>query len=229
MPLTVAIVEDDEDLAEELHYHIQAAGIVAFRATSSASLKQLILQEPIDVVLLDLGLPDEDGLPIAQWLSLDAGKRVVMLTARASVMDRVEGFSSGADIYLTKPVDMRELIGAIRSVARRLPAHDSDTVIDLQRSALCRGHLQVLLTGLEMEFMLCLARAATARVSKMEIEQALYPAGDATANRKLEVLLSRLRGKLEKTGFKNLIRTDWGRGFTLTERVLVAGQARAEK
>lgn len=221
MSLAIALVEDNQDLSEEISYHLLRAGMRTFPVRDSSALRQLLQNQTIDIVLLDLGLPGEDGLSIARWLSADPSKRIVMLTARTSLTDRIDGFTAGADIYLTKPVDMRELVQALNSVARRLPNRDDELVLNLKAGSLSKGNLIAHLTGSETRFLAILAQAVEGRVSKIELEDALYPPGDQSAQRKLEVLLSRLRNKFKKTGFPDLVRTDWGRGFTLTEQVRV--------
>lgn len=221
MPLTIAVVEDDPDLAEEVQFHLRKAGMTALHVDCAAALDKTLSEQQIDVLVLDLGLPDEDGLSIARRLSSLSEMRIIMLTARASVLDRIQGLDSGADAYLTKPVNMQELVRVVHSVARRLPPRSDSLVLDSKHGRLRRGQFQIELTSLEASFLVALASSESFRLSKAEIEQSLYPAGDPSAQRKLEVMLSRLRTKLKNAGVNDLVRTDWGRGFALTQKVLV--------
>lgn len=221
MSLKVAVVEDDQDLAEEVQFHLRQAGMTTLHAQDAATLDRILAGESIDVIVLDLGLPGEDGLSIARRLSSLPNIRIVMLTARTSVLDRIQGFDSGADVYLTKPVNMQELVRVVFSVARRLPPRADKLKIDAKRGLLHNGARVIELTSLELEFMLSLAKSEDFRVAKVDIEHALYPQGDSTAHRKLEVMLSRLRSKLKEFDLGDLVRTDWGRGFILTREVQV--------
>ena len=101
--ISVIVVEDETDLAEEIAFHLQLQGMQPRLAGDGEELDRLLREQSCDVVLLDLGLPGEDGVSIAQRLAPREDLRVVMLTARNAVLDRVQGFESGADVYLTKP------------------------------------------------------------------------------------------------------------------------------
>lgn len=219
MSLNIAVVEDDQDLAEEVQFHLRQAGMTTFHANSAEALDRILATESIDVIVLDLGLPGEDGISIARRLSSVPNIRIVMLTARTSVLDRIQGFDSGADVYLTKPVNMQELVRVVLSVARRLPPRAETLRLDAKRGLLRKGEQVIELTSLELEFMVSLAKSADFRVAKVDIEHALYPQGDSTAHRKLEVMLSRFRSKLKEFDLGDLVRTDWGRGFILTREV----------
>ncbi|PWC51763.1 hypothetical protein TSA6c_18860 [Azospirillum sp. TSA6c] len=122
--LDVLVVEDHADLAEEVVAYLRARGLTVRAVDSGRTMDQAILERRPDVILLDLGLPEEDGVSIARRLAANArlgdpAIAVVVITARGRVEDRILGLNAGADIYLVKPLDMRELEAAIGAVMRR--------------------------------------------------------------------------------------------------------------
>lgn len=131
MAVDVLVVEDHADLCEEIVSYLRARGMTVRAAESGRTMDEALAARQPDVILLDLGLPEEDGVLIARRLAAAGGKAgIIVITARHRVEDRILGLNAGADIYLTKPLDMRELEAAIGSVMRRRErgleqAHDS--------------------------------------------------------------------------------------------------------
>lgn len=117
--LDVLVVEDHVDLSEEIVSYLRARGMTVRSADGGRAMDRAIAERRPDVILLDLGLPDEDGMAIAGRLSDDPRSGLIVITARGRVEDRIHGLNAGADIYLVKPLDMRELEAAIASVMRR--------------------------------------------------------------------------------------------------------------
>jgi len=119
--IRLAVLEDYEPHREELVHLLRLEGFDVFTAESGEELDQLLLEAPLDLVILDLNLPGEDGLSIAARLQKQSPEtRIVMLTGRARGIDRVQGYEAGADIYLTKPQRPREILAAIRAMTRRI-------------------------------------------------------------------------------------------------------------
>ena len=114
------VVDDDDDYREIVVSSLLKDGYPCRGACSSATLQAALSERPADIVLLDLNLGPEDGLDIAQQLSHDRQIGIIMMTTRGMVEHRLDGLAMGADAYLVKPVDMRELIGVIRNLHRRL-------------------------------------------------------------------------------------------------------------
>lgn len=119
MALDVLVVEDHADLCEEIVSYLQARGMTVRAAENGRTMDEALAVRQPDVILLDLGLPEEDGVLIARRLMAAGKTGVIIITARGRVEDRILGLNAGADIYLTKPLDMRELEAAIGSVMRR--------------------------------------------------------------------------------------------------------------
>lgn len=119
MALDVLVVEDHADLREEIVSYLQARGMTVRAADTGRAMDDAMAVRCPDVVLLDLGLPEEDGVSIARRLAGDPRSGIIVITARGRVEDRILGLNAGADFYLVKPLDMRELEAAIASVMRR--------------------------------------------------------------------------------------------------------------
>jgi DNA-binding response OmpR family regulator len=121
--IRVVVVEDDTDLCEETVYNLSQEGADAVGMHDGPSLYRYLMKFKVDIVVLDIGLPGENGFTIARHLRESPGTRsigIIMLTALGESENRVEGMDSGADIYLVKPTPIRELHAAIKSLARRL-------------------------------------------------------------------------------------------------------------
>lgn len=128
----VAVVEDDADLRDSTLDFLTALGYPVWGVGSGEALYQRLADDPVDVVVLDVELPGEDGFSIAGKLQGAADLAIVMVTGRGALDDRLTGLSSGADTYLVKPVNLRELAANIDAVARRLgclapPPHTART------------------------------------------------------------------------------------------------------
>ena len=117
---TILIVDDEPDLREVLEEYFVAQGYVALNAESAAAARALAAQHPVDLALVDIHMPGEDGLSLARYLrERYASIAIVMLTSAGAVIDRIVGLEIGADDYVAKPFDPRELLARVKSVLRR--------------------------------------------------------------------------------------------------------------
>ncbi len=238
MIIRVLLVEDDRDLSESLARYLGRMGI---EVRTAESIEALNLQEPqnVDIILLDINLPGENGMIAATRFRQQSNVGIIMLTARSAVEDRIMGLSIGADSYLIKPVDPRELEAAIRSLHRRLvstppalstPPLNQDTtrwVFDNSKWSLCPPNGQPLvLSAMEYHFVSLLVQNAGEAVSRERILSGLGKySGDAEA-RSLDTLLSRLRRKVEIVSPETPlpIRSVRGIGYVFAESVEVIGR-----
>jgi DNA-binding response OmpR family regulator len=128
-PLRIALVEDDDALRDRvLVPGLRDYGFDVHAMRDAAALDALMAETPVDIVVLDVGLPGEDGFAVTQRLRAVSGVGVVLLTGRGEVADRIRGLSEGADAYLAKPVVLGELAATLHSLARRLRASPTLTV-----------------------------------------------------------------------------------------------------
>jgi DNA-binding response OmpR family regulator len=204
--MQILLVEDDELLAEGIVSALSRAGFaVNWLSTGKAACTQVVA-EPPDIMLLDLGLPDIDGIEVL---------KVLILTARDSTNAKVIGLDSGADDYLTKPFELDELLARLRVLERRL-GNSSSSLINIGPLSLNTAHHEVLLDGAALvlsrrEYMLLKALVEHAGViqTREGLEAKLYSWGDEVASNAIEVHIHNLRKKLPP----NFIRTLRGIGY----------------
>jgi DNA-binding response OmpR family regulator len=221
----IGLIEDNIDYRDNLAFFLRREGFdIAFQSDGHA-IDHTLAEHPCDLILLDLGLPDEDGLAIAQRLRMKQPTLgIVMLTARGSLDDRVSGMREGADAYLVKPVDFSELMAVLKSLLRRLDTA-AKTVKKTAKTPpawrLRAAQLQLVspegapikLTGREAKLLGHMARAYPHPVTR----QVLVDSSDAVLNsldfRPLEVALSRLRKKIQEATGQGLILSSRSEGY----------------
>jgi DNA-binding response OmpR family regulator len=214
--LRVVVVEDDPDLSEEIAWRLNETGMQVTACPDAKSFHAHIAEHHADVVVLDLGLPDEDGLSIAKKLSQHEDMRIVILTARAMVEDRIAGFEAGGDVYLTKPVDLAELSSVVQRLGVRLPGHIKTTWrLDTTRAILTIPEIgKVELTTKENIILQKFAEAPKQTVTRSVLVKALWGREDPSTDQRLMVNMSRLRAKLnERNDDREVIRTCWQVGY----------------
>lgn len=203
----VAVLEDNLALCEELVLFLEDEGFVAEGFSHAASFMAAHRLQPFGTILLDLGLPDKDGIAVADELSKsrdDIG--IIILSARDTVGDRIRGLSVGADAYLVKPFEFDELLAHINALTRRKSLYLSagEWVLDEQQKVLrySENHTQsVLLAAQEVSILKALADQYPDFVTRNEMILALGEDYRVYDERRLEKVISRLRKKLsEKWG-----------------------------
>ncbi len=206
-PVRIAIVEDDADQSASMAEYLTMQGYNVWTAESAAGFYRELVTHPVDVVLLDIGLPEEDGLSIARHVK-ETGIGIIIVSARSHLDDRLTGLDSGADIYLTKPVDLRELVAHIEALWRRLAAdndkpataasggHSSWYLLREERRLLTPDREWVDLTPNEFAFMECLVDGG-GEVSRHDVAAVLSNEPSNFSFHRIDVLISRLRKKVE--------------------------------
>ncbi len=208
------LLEDDVDLGQAVADHLEAAG---HQVHWCKLIEQARGASAPDLALLDLGLPDGDGLDLLrEWRRLGRRWPVIVLTARDQVSGRIRGLQAGADDYLVKPFDLDEMLARVDAVCRRSVPATQVTLgalsIDLEGKHLRRGGEPVALTAMEWSVLEVLARCPGRVVSRARIDDQLAAAGlaDSDSN-SLEVIISRLRRKIGAEA----ISTQRGLGYRL--------------
>lgn len=208
----IALVEDDLDLAEEICFQLQHHDMNVSSFENGKSFENWLKKNQCDLVLLDLNLPDGDGLMIAKNLSHRSDLRIVILTARVMTVDRIAGFEAGADAYLQKPVDLGELIAVMKRLLQRLPTPTQKWQLKTEMNQIVSPNGELIkLTSNENRFLQLLKNAPEQFLTRNELENGLWGLSDLHTTRRLEVLISRLRQKLDY----KLIQTNWGGGYSL--------------
>ncbi|AXB42865.1 response regulator transcription factor [Amycolatopsis albispora] len=214
--MRILVVEDDDGVAAAVVDALVSAGHGAVRARLAAEVPQL--RQDADLVLLDLGLPDADGLAVLRELRRAADLPVLVMTARSAERDIVRTLRLGADDYLVKPVRLPELLARIDAVARRRPRSRpapevvelGDVRIDLAAARVTAGGTEIALTGKEFDILAVLAKAAGTAVSRQALVEQVW--GEAPGPRTLDAHVVTLRGKLDRPG---LLATVRGFGYRL--------------
>ncbi|MCK9395409.1 MAG: response regulator transcription factor [Methylobacter sp.] len=218
--MNILLIEDDAVLADGLTHTLSGSGYSVTSATTGAYAKQLLLAQDFDLIVLDLGLPDMDGLELLRKLrSRKIPLPILILTARDGVNDRINGIEQGADDYMTKPFELRELEARVHALIRRCYGGFNNDIV-IGRLALDTQNHQVLVDGQtinlsarEYGVLEILLIQAGKVVSKDRIAQRLAADGDALTDNAVEIYVHRLRKRIEPYGA--VIRTVRGLGYLL--------------
>lgn len=208
----VLIVEDDQDLRESIIEYLAVAGFDATGVRNAAEFYQAVAQGGWSVVVIDIGLPDQSGFVLVEYVRSNTDMKVIILTARDALDDRIRGYDAGADLYLVKPVDCRELAAAITSQAQRYrrrslqqasnlftappPLIDVWSLAQSSWTFVAPDGTQMQLTGKELQFLELLAAGQGKVVSRDTLLLKLYQRHDEYTSRSLDSLVRRLRVKV---------------------------------
>jgi len=218
----VLLVEDDPRIArfvaKGLREKSYAVDIVA---TGAEALYQIAIS-PYDVIVLDVMIPEPNGFAVCRELRSKGNRTpVLMLTARDSVEDRITGLDGGADDYLTKPFEFRELVARLRALLRRPTALQpakltvDDLVVDTSGQFVSRGGKPIPMTAKEYALVEFLARNAGRVVGRAEIAEHVWDEEFDPFSNLIEVYINRIRRKIDGEGTKPLLHTRRGAGYVL--------------
>ena len=204
----ILLIEDDHDLCSLMQDYLAQHRFEVAAALDGSRGLALALAESFDLIILDVMLPVLDGFEVLRQVRKRSSTPVIMLTARTAAADRVAGLDMGADDYLPKPFDPEELLARIRAVLRRAGSgeHSSTEVeagklrLNLQMREAWYHGAPLLLTSLEFDLLEVLVNAAGKAVSRDQIAAALYQRKSTPYERSLDVHVSHLRKKLERSG-----------------------------
>ena len=218
--MRLLLIEDDAALRLTLARQLEADGYRVDQARDGEEGLFLAREYPVDLLIVDLGLPKLNGLTIVQRLRQDGSALpILILTARSSWQDKVVGLEAGADDYLVKPFEYPELLARIKALLRRALKTASGVLnlsplsIDLVAQAVRLNGAVLELTTFEYRLLETLVRQRPGIVTKQALSDYLYPHGEDRDSNVLEVLVGRLRRKLDPAGSVGLIDTVRGRGY----------------
>jgi DNA-binding response OmpR family regulator len=210
--LSICIVEDNDDLRDSLVEVLRGAGhrVVAFGCAED--LSDAWANDAVEMIIADLNLPGEDGLAlVARLKRAQPGLRVLMMSTRTAIGDRVRGYDVGADIYLPKPVDKRELLAAVRSLARQIrtdaqataeEVHGGVVQVDTRTLRLRGPGGDIPLVAAEVALLSALARAPGQQLEYWQLLEVLRMDLDNESSRTtLAVRMTRLRGRFTQVGW----------------------------
>ena len=198
------MIEDDSRLADMVREYLGKAGFDVIHAESGTRGLALHGREPVDAVVLDLMLPDGDGLEICRRIRARSDSPILMLTARGDPMDRVVGLEMGADDYLPKPFEPRELLARLRAILRRGRAGPRADVLRFGRLEIDRGAREVrldgsprVLTGYQFALLLALAEHSGRVMSRETLMDVVKGEQFDAFDRSIDVHISRIRAAIE--------------------------------
>jgi DNA-binding response OmpR family regulator len=221
----VALVEDDEDIRRLVRDLLVREGFAVEVADTAAAFDQILARRRPDLVILDLMLPGEDGLSICRRLRSRGATPILMLTAKSDPVDRVVGLEMGADDYVTKPFDPRELLARVRALLRRARSHEEvepsrrfafeGLVIDLDaRRLTTAAGKQVALTSAEFDLLACFVVRPRRVLSRDQLLDWTRGRDADPFDRTVDMTISRLRKKVEAAApGLNLITTVRNNGY----------------
>jgi len=220
--MRLLVVEDYKPLQKSLEKGLKEAGFAVDTTSDGEEGLWYAMSNDYDVIVLDLMLPGIDGLQILKKLRAKGRKNpVLILTAKDTLEDRVTGLDLGADDYLVKPFEFKELLARIRALMRRRYQKKSASIkvkglrIDLSTQQVWRGREEIELTPREYALLEYLAMRAGQMVSRSDIWEHVYEFNSSAYSNVVDVYIGYLRKKIERSGKSSMIRTVRGRGYIL--------------
>lgn len=227
----ILVVDDDRELRELLNRYLVENGFYVTTVNDGIEMRQQLSSQPFDLIVLDLMLPGDDGLALTQKLRQQSDVPVIMLSARGDDVDRIIGIEMGADDYLAKPFNPRELLARIKSLLRRAqtaPPVDKQCIgkysfahfrLDLATRDLYVDGIPLELTSSEFMLMRTFLDNPECTLTRDELTQELKGYERQPFDRSIDVQVTRLRKKIEPEPAKPIyIRTLWGKGYIFTPR-----------
>ena len=220
----ILIIDDDAELSTMLAEFLVPENLAVSACTSGEDGLALLGREGFDLVILDIMMPGMNGIDVLKTLRRTSEVPVIMLTARGDDIDRILGLEFGADDYVSKPFNPRELLARIKAILRRARAPgtgDSQVsvgaiVLDARRRRVSVGGSEIRLTGTEFEMLRCLAEAPGEVVTKETLSQQALGRRHMPYDRSIDTHISNVRGKLAKAGVGNpSIQSRRGVGYCL--------------
>ena len=227
----IAVVDDEPDLRSSVAEYLQLQGYTVSQAGDGPQLRAILAGQPVDLVLLDLRMPGEDGLTVLRGVREHFGVPVIMVTAMGDPIDRIVGLEVGADDYVVKPFEFRELLARIRTVLRRAAA-PAPTVADAAEQPAERTRIgcctldlaarrlfgpdgkDVPLTGMEFDLLRVLVRHPNRVLNRDQLLDLAHHDSWEPFDRSVDIRVARLRKKVERDPAKpEAIRTVRGTGY----------------
>ena len=228
MQTHLLVVDDDERIRLLLQKYLIRNDFLVSIARDAAHARRLLVGLEFDMIILDVMMPGEDGISLTQDLRRTANIPILLLTAKNEIDDRISGLEAGADDYLAKPFEPKELLLRINSILRRLPDPKEEQILpkiitlgprwyDLERGELWHGEDQIRLTATEGQLMRIFAASAGEPVSRAHLVSEMGRGADLAQDRAIDVQITRLRRKIEVNPKEpRYLQTGRGSGYMLT-------------
>lgn len=226
MSKTILIIEDEEDIRDIITHYVKKEGLEVKEASNGKDGINIILNEKVDLIVLDLMLPDISGYDVCKEVSKEYKIPIIMLTAKNDIVDKILGLELGADDYITKPFDIREVIARIKVCLRRMDSlreESSETIIKLlndieiheKSREVFKGKHIVKLKPKEYDLLLAFAKNRKIVMSRDKLLQKVWEYDFEGDSRTVDVHVQRLRKKLESDNGETIIQTVFGIGYKM--------------
>lgn len=218
--MNVLIVDDEKLIVKGLKHSLEQQGYNVFAAYDGSGAMEIIEENKIDFIILDLMLPDTDGMMLCKKIRKQYDMPILMLTAKDGDYDKILGFEFGADDYMTKPFNTLELLARMKAIVRRVERHEKDEIIEISDLIINRAERRVYikgkeinLTSKEFEMLYLLANNPGRVFTRDEIFNKVWDE-EAFDVRTIDVHVRNLREKIEQDGSNpKYIMTKWGVGY----------------
>lgn len=221
--LRVLVVDDEIEIRRFLRASLTLHGNTVFESGSGQDALRMAVDHRPDLMILDLGLPDMDGVMVTRQVREWSKMPIIILSVRSQEQDKIQALDAGADDYLTKPFGVGELLARMRVVMRRVVTLEGDPIyrtgdleVDLARRRVTVGHKDIALTPTEFDLIKALAHHAGRVMTHRQLIQQVWGAGYEDADRLLRVNVANLRKKIEANPSKPIyLITELGVGYRL--------------
>lgn len=224
----ILVVDDEKEIRDLLEINLRSEGYIVFKASCGKEALEILNREEIDLVVLDIMMPDMDGLEVCKKLRENSNIPILMLSAKSEDMDKIQGIMTGADDYICKPFKSLELIVRIRALIRRSYFLNSkieisddiininNMIIDKRKHKVAVNEKEVVLTAKEFEILYLLATNRGRVFSAEDIFEKVWKEKYYQSNNTVMVHMSRLREKLQQNSYGDkIIHTVWGVGYKI--------------
>ena len=223
----ILVVDDDPHIRDVISFALEKAGMTTETARDGGEALALFRRHPPDMIILDVGMPDTDGLAVCREIRKSSNVPILFLSARGDEIDRIVGLEIGADDYVTKPFSPREMVARVNVILRRASAaavspvgdevllsHGSLTLRPMQHAAELDGH-PLDLTAIELAILKVFLSRPSMVFSRDQIMTAAYGASISVSDRTIDSHVRNIRAKLARMGCDNVIETVHAIGFRL--------------
>jgi DNA-binding response OmpR family regulator len=222
--MRILVVEDQPKMASFIKKGLNAQGYIVDVSETGMGAEILVAENSYDLIILDVNLPDQNGLDTSRHIRRDSFKGpILMLTALSSTKDKIHGLDSGADDYLTKPFDFEELLARVRALLRRNKGGENSKLrfnnveLDLVQRKATRDQQEISLTTKEFSLLEYLMRNPNRPVTRVEISEKVWDVNFDTNTNVVDVYINMLRKKIDAPFEKKLIHTMIGYGYILKD------------
>ncbi|HVX72975.1 MAG TPA: response regulator transcription factor [Devosia sp.] len=219
----VLVADDEPNIREVISFALERAGYGVATARNGSEALQQLRRGPVDLIVLDIGMPEMDGLEVCRQIRKSSDVPILFLSARDEEIDRVLGLEIGGDDYVTKPFSARELVARVNVILKRarnggkapVAASHGRVRLDASRHGVWFDDTSVTLTALEFEILAALMARPEVVFSREQIMEAAYGGGTFVSDRTIDSHIRNLRAKFAEAGCSSIIETVHGVGFRL--------------